>query len=126
MLSGGPSADSVSKPSITQTGRFKLPQGLAAHDPEETMITIKPIATEIWQVTVASGVTTHHRVRVTAADLERFAAGLPAEELLRASFLFLLEREPNTSILDSFDLPVIARYFPEYGEEIRKRVRKSG
>lgn len=88
------------------------------------MITLKPLAPEIWQVTVTSGATTLHRVRVTSADLERFAGGLPAEELLRESFLFLLEREPNTSILDSFDLPVIARYFPEYGEEIRRRLRK--
>jgi len=30
------------------------------------------------------------------------------------SFEFLLERESNTSILRSFELPVIGNYFPEY------------
>ena len=39
-------------------------------------------------------------------------------ELVRASFVFLLEREPKESILGRFDLPVIARYFPEYRDEI--------
>jgi hypothetical protein len=36
------------------------------------------------------------------------------EELIERSFEFLLEREPNTSILRRFDLPVIQTYFPEY------------
>ena len=36
------------------------------------------------------------------------------EELLNFSFNFLLERESNTSILSSFDLTVISKYFPEY------------
>jgi hypothetical protein len=39
------------------------------------------------------------------------------------SFEFLLEREPNTSILRSFDLSVISQYFPEYENEIRKELR---
>ena len=41
------------------------------------------------------------------------------EDLVRRSFEFLLEREPRTSILREFDLPVIGRYFPEYEREIR-------
>ncbi len=36
------------------------------------------------------------------------------EELLKFSFNFLLEREPNTSILSKFDIIVISKYFPEY------------
>lgn len=87
------------------------------------MITVKHLAGDEWQVTVKAGVTTHHRVRVTTAELDRFAEGRTAEELLRESFRFLLEREPNTSILDSFDLPIIGGYFPEYEREIRKRLR---
>jgi hypothetical protein len=35
-------------------------------------------------------------------------------------FEFLLQRESNTSILSSFELPVIGRYFPEYEDEIRR------
>ena len=45
-----------------------------------------------------------------------------AEELVRKSFEFLLEREPKESILRRFDLPVIGRYFPEYEREIKKRL----
>jgi hypothetical protein len=35
------------------------------------------------------------------------------------SFRFLLDRESNTSILRSFDLPVIGQYFPEYERVIK-------
>jgi hypothetical protein len=38
---------------------------------------------------------------------------------VKRSFEFLLEREPNTSILPEFDLSVIQRYFPEYERTIR-------
>jgi len=49
----------------------------------------------------------------TEADVERLVA---------ETFRFLLEREPVSSILPSFDLDVVARYFPEYPEEIRRRL----
>ena len=39
-------------------------------------------------------------------------------DLVRRSFAFLLEREPKESILRSFDLPVIGRYFPDYERTI--------
>jgi hypothetical protein len=64
-------------------------------------------------------------VRVTKKDVERLAEGRPLEELLQESFRFLLEREPNTSILPSFDLPVIGRYFPEYEREIQTRLQRA-
>ncbi|HTT91693.1 MAG TPA: hypothetical protein VMF65_19220 [Acidimicrobiales bacterium] len=41
-----------------------------------------------------------------------------AEALVRASFAFLLDREPAGSILPRFSLDVIPRYFPEYRREI--------
>jgi hypothetical protein len=44
------------------------------------------------------------------------------ERLVRESFVFLLEREPASSILSRFSLQDIARYFPEYGEEIARRL----
>jgi hypothetical protein len=74
-------------------------------------------------VSVKDTVTTHHRVRVTKKDLEHFAQGRTPEELLQESFRFLLERESNTSILGSFDLPLIGSYFPEFEQEIRARLR---
>ena len=71
----------------------------------------------------AQGQTTH-RVTVPPEFVGRVAgkAG-SAEELVRLSFEFLLEREPKESILREFDITVIARYFPEYEAELRDRVR---
>ena len=41
------------------------------------------------------------------------------EELIHASFVFLLERESNQSILSKFNLEIIQTYFPEYSNEIK-------
>ncbi len=65
------------------------------------------------EVSDATG-TTHHTVRVTRQDFDRWRRGRSAEELVRDSFGFLLEREPKESILKEFDLSVIQRYFPDY------------
>jgi len=45
---------------------------------------------------------------------------LSKEELIEKSFEFLLEREPVDSILSSFNLKIISRYFPEYESEMQK------
>jgi hypothetical protein len=45
--------------------------------------------------------------------------GVTDEELVRASFVFLLDREPASSVLPAFSLDVISRYFPEYATELR-------
>jgi hypothetical protein len=58
--------------------------------------------------------TTHHLVQVSRKDFDRWRRGRSAEELVRDSFTFLLEREPKDSILKEFDLSVIERYFPDY------------
>src|SRR5262245_40872115 len=89
------------------------------------MIEVKHSSGEEWLVTVKSTVTTHHRVRVTKTEAERLARGRSTEELIQESFLFLLERESNTSILTSFDLPLISSYFPEYEQEITKRLQRA-
>jgi hypothetical protein len=69
------------------------------------------------------GSATNHRVTLSKADYERLAAGrVPPEALVTESFRFLLEREPKESILRTFDLMVIGRYFPEYEREIGKRL----
>lgn len=63
-----------------------------------------------------AGATTRHTVQVAAADLQRWGQGGDAEDLVRHSFEFLLDREPKESILKSFDLSVISRYFPDYDQ----------
>lgn len=61
-----------------------------------------------------------HRVAVEAADLAELAGGREADDLLRRSFEFLLEREPKESILSRFRLVDISRYYPEYRSIIRQ------
>jgi hypothetical protein len=64
-----------------------------------------------------------HQVTVAAEDYKRLTGGnIEERELVRRSFEFLLEREPKESILRQFDLQVIARYFPEYEREIKRRL----
>jgi hypothetical protein len=46
------------------------------------------------------------------AEGERCQAKANAKRLIEESFRFLLEREPNTSILRSFHITDISRYFP--------------
>jgi hypothetical protein len=63
---------------------------------------------------------TEHRVRVGATDLERLDPGASDPHVLvDRSFGFLLARESASSILGSFDLMEIARYFPDYETTIR-------
>jgi hypothetical protein len=90
------------------------------------MITIEALGPEEWKVTVTEAARTEHRVRVRAADMEDLFPERPpsVEKFIEESFRFLLEREPNTAILPSFNLPVIESYFPEYPREIAKRIRR--
>jgi len=41
------------------------------------------------------------------------------EFLVEKSFEFLLERETKESILGSFDIILISKYFPEYPDKIK-------
>jgi hypothetical protein len=67
-----------------------------------------------------------HSVTVTPEYLQRLSGSLTsAETLIEKSFEFLLERESDTSILRSFDLPVIQRYFPEYERTITASLRQT-
>jgi hypothetical protein len=78
-----------------------------------------------YEVTVGGRKETVHRVTLRESDRERLAGDeISAEKLIEESFHFLLEREPNTSILATFDLPVISQYFPEYESIIRQRLAK--
>lgn len=76
------------------------------------------------QVTVSErGSETRHHVTLRKADYERLSGGKASPEgLVTESFRFLLEREPKESILRSFDLTVIGRYFPDYERQITKRL----
>ena len=63
-----------------------------------------------------------HTVTLDRPTLDDLAPGATPEALVAASFDFLLEREPPGSILRTFELPIIGRYFADYPDEIRRRM----
>ncbi len=85
------------------------------------MITVDTIDERTFKVTVKGRITTTHTVTVDPSYHTKLTGGrASAEKLVKKSFEFLLERESNTSILRSFELPVIGRYFPDYETTIRE------
>jgi len=73
------------------------------------------------QATVTgNGSESRHSVTLTRADFQRLTAGggETPQGLVRRSFEFLLAREPKESILRSFALTDIGRYFPEFEREL--------
>jgi hypothetical protein len=78
-------------------------------------ITVTPLAQRAFEVVVDGR--SRHCVTVPARfgdkDLER---------VVRTSFEFLLERESVCSIMSEFSLDVISRYFPEYEDELPRRL----
>lgn len=57
---------------------------------------------------------TRHRVTLLQRDFSRLGSRATPEATIQAAFRFLLDREPKESILASFDISVISRYFPEF------------
>lgn len=56
-----------------------------------------------------------HQVRCTHSYYQEMTQGLVSpDELMRASMMFLLEREGPEQILPEFELSLINQYFPEY------------
>ena len=82
-------------------------------------ISVKPIDSKTFEVTVEANSTTVHIVTISADYLKKIGADASnIEGLIQRSFDFLLARESNTSILRKFDLSMIAHYFPEYEKTI--------
>ena len=80
---------------------------------------ITELSKDKFEITVNADQITKHVVSVTDQMLLNLTKNkISKEELLNFSFNFLLERETNTSILSSFDLTVISKYFPEYTKKV--------
>ena len=80
---------------------------------------IEKLTEDVFKITVSGVLVTQHEVTVTGVAYHHLTSGrITKEELLRFSFKFLLEREPNTSILSKFDISVISHYFLEYESEL--------
>ncbi len=87
-------------------------------------ITVTEMGPGEFGVQVREGdLTTSHRVSVPETFLDDLLLGDEDQaRVVRESFAFLLEREPATSILPEFALPTISGYFPEYPDELRRRL----
>ena len=87
------------------------------------MISVSMVDANVYEVVVDADTKTVHRVHM-APEYYRHLCGMTVthEWVLVQSFNFLLEREPNTSVLREFSLPDIARYFPEFEETIKARL----
>ena len=80
---------------------------------------INELSKDKFEITVKANQITKHVVNVTDEMLFNLTKNkISKKELLNFSFNFLLERETNTSILSSFDLIVISKYFPEYTKKV--------
>ena len=78
-------------------------------------INIKELSPNAFDVTVYSNTETNHQVTISDNFITEYQIkNLTKKEIIKKSFIFLLERESNTSILRKFDIEVIANYFPEY------------
>ena len=89
-------------------------------------VSIKKRTDDVFQVTVADSMTTTHEVTVTDQSLSDLTDDkVTKEQLLEFSFHFLLDKEPNTSILSKFDINVISKYFSDYRDEVKRWCNES-
>jgi hypothetical protein len=86
-------------------------------------ISVSSLSAREFRVQVREGEReTTHRVTVPERVGEGLKLGDDLEEVVRESFRFLLEREPASSILAQFSLSEISSYFPEYTNELARRL----
>ena len=84
-------------------------------------IFIKELSDNKFEITVNKKLITKHTVSLNDEYYDILTKKkISKKKLLEYSFQFLLDREPNTSILSSFNLNIISKYFPEYENEIKK------
>lgn len=91
------------------------------------MITVNQIDDSTFNVNVTAKIDTHHRVTLTKVYYEQLSSGgrVCPVTLVKKAFEFLLEREPNTAILEEFDLTLIKQYFPEFETEVQRSLEES-
>ena len=87
-------------------------------------IDIELVEDDLFNVTVFSKIRSTHFVTLSDEYADRLVFGkITKDKLIRFSFEFLLEREPNTSILNSFDLQEITHYFPEFRSYVKNWIQ---
>lgn len=80
---------------------------------------IKKQSIEVFEVKVLTTTPTTHLVTITDEVHNKLTKKLVTKEsLLEFSFQFLMDRESNTSILPSFNITDISKYFPDYSDQV--------
>ena len=91
-------------------------EGVSAADPLTFTVTVREGNGE-----------TRHEVTMSRAAHARLGGGTASPEAcIRAAFAFLLDRESKESILSSFDVMVIGRYFSEFERELPRYLNEAG
>ena len=89
-------------------------------------IFIKELSDNKFEITLNKKPITKHTVLVTDEYYDTLTKKkISKKKLLEFSFQFLLDREPNTSILSFFELNIISKYFPEFENEIKNFCTKN-
>lgn len=87
------------------------------------MIAIDKVDATTFKVSVETDASTQHIVTLKPDVFALLARGRASEEaLIKVAFEFLLEREPNTSIMGAFELQVIGQHYPEFEAEVKRRL----
>jgi hypothetical protein len=82
-------------------------------------VTVRAVGHERFGVTIVEGASKSiHEVTATKKHVDLLCGDCEPERLVEASIRFLLDREAKESIMTSFDLDLIASYFPEYATAI--------
>ena len=84
-------------------------------------IKITEIEKDKFLVEVSDNVKSSHNVVISDKVYQELTNSMISKyELLEKSFAFLLDREPNTSILTNFEIQIISHYFSDYANCVLK------
>ena len=88
-------------------------------------ISINKISNDKFEIDIELNQTSNHIVFLSDEIHLRMTNNLKTkEDLINFSIEFLLKREPNTSILSSFDLITISSYFPEFFDDVKSWINE--
>ena len=84
-------------------------------------IKITEIEKDKFLVEVSDNVKSSHNVVISDKVYQELTNSMISKyELLEKSFAFLLDRDPNTSILTNFEIQIISHYFSDYTNCVRR------
>lgn len=81
-----------------------------------------PVAEYRVAITSDEGQLTKHEVTLSEEYWNELTGGkMSGQDLIEATFEFLLQHESNEAIMQKFDLKDVAEYWPDFENEIKRR-----